>query len=94
MNTGENIVYSQNGLLTTVGIKLGDTTHYALEGAAFIGGAAVQWLRDGLQMIQSAPEIEAMAETVESSGDVAFVPALAGLGAPHWRPGSEASWLV
>ena len=53
----------------TVGIKLGDTTHYALEGAAFIGGAAVQWLRDGLQMIQSAPEIEAMAETVESSGD-------------------------
>ena len=86
MNTGENIVYSQNGLLTTVGIKLGDTTHYALEGAAFIGGAAVQWLLDGLQMIQSAPEIEAMAETVESSGDVAFVPALAGLGAPHWRP--------
>ena len=86
MNTGDDIVYSQNGLLTTVGIKIGNKTHYALEGAAFIGGAAVQWLRDGLEMIQSAPEIETLAETVESSGDVAFVPALAGLGAPHWRP--------
>jgi glycerol kinase len=86
MNTGEEIVYSQNGLLTTVGIKLGNTTHYALEGAAFIGGAAVQWLRDGVEMIKSASEIEALAQTVDSSGDVSFVPALAGLGAPHWRP--------
>ena len=86
MNTGSEVVYSKNGLLTTVGIKLGDEVQYALEGAAFIGGAAVQWLRDGLQMVQSAPEIEELAKTVESSGDVSFVPALAGLGAPHWRP--------
>ena len=86
MNTANDIVYSQNGLLTTVGIKLGDEVHYALEGAAFIGGAAVQWLRDGVEMIDAAPDIEALAEAVESSGDVSFVPALAGLGAPHWRP--------
>jgi glycerol kinase len=86
LNTGEEIVHSTNGLLTTVAIKVGDTTHYALEGAAFIAGAAVQWLRDGLGFIKSAPEIEGLANEVEDTGDVVFVPALAGLGAPHWRP--------
>ena len=86
LNTGTEIVRSKNGLLTTVAIKLGDEVQYALEGAAFIAGAAVQWLRDGLEMIQSAAEIEALAATVEETGDVVFVPALAGLGAPHWRP--------
>jgi glycerol kinase len=86
LNTGNEIVHSKNGLLTTVAIQVGDEVQYALEGAAFVGGAAVQWLRDGLQIISAAPEIESLAKSVESSGDVAFVPALAGLGAPHWRP--------
>jgi glycerol kinase len=86
LNTGEKIVHSEHGLLTTVGIQVGDRTHYALEGAAFIAGAAVQWLRDGLKMIESAQEIEGLARQVDDTGDVVFVPALAGLGAPHWRP--------
>ena len=86
MNTGTKPVPSSNGLLTTVAWKLGDETYYALEGSAFIAGAAVQWLRDGLKVISSAEEIEARAREVESAGDVVFVPALAGLGAPHWDP--------
>ena len=86
LNTGKDIVESDNGMLTTVAWKLGDETTYALEGSAFIAGAAVQWLRDGLQIIGSAEEIEALARTVETSAGVTFVPALAGLGAPHWRP--------
>ena len=87
LNTGGKKVYSDNGMLTTVGWKLGDEVSYALEGSAFIAGAAVQWLRDGLQIIDSAPDIEPLARSVEDSGGVVFVPALAGLGAPHWRPG-------
>ena len=86
MNTGPEAVASNNGLLTTVGWRLGGETTYALEGSAFIAGAAVQWLRDGLGIINSAAEIEALAGSVEDSGGVVFVPALAGLGAPHWRP--------
>ena len=86
MNTGETPVASARGLLTTVGWRLGGRTTYALEGSAFIAGAAVQWLRDGLQIIRSAEEIEALAASVPDSGGVVFVPALAGLGAPHWRP--------
>ncbi|NOY94620.1 MAG: glycerol kinase GlpK [Deltaproteobacteria bacterium] len=86
MNTGERPVASEHGLLTTVALRLGDRTTYALEGSAFIAGAAVQWLRDGLGLIESASEIEALAASVESAGDVVFVPALAGLGAPHWDP--------
>ena len=86
LNTGGKKVYSDNGMLTTVGWKLGDEVSYALEGSAFIAGAAVQWLRDGLQIIDSAPDIEPLARSVEDSGGVVFVPALAGLGAPHWRP--------
>jgi len=91
MNTGETIVPSKSGLLTTVAWKLGTgaeagETCYALEGSAFIAGAAVQWLRDGLGVIEKAADIEAMAATVEDSGGVVFVPAFAGLGAPHWRP--------
>jgi glycerol kinase len=77
---------SQHGLLTTVAWRLGNQTTYALEGSAFIAGAAVQWLRDGLRVIKSAPEIEELAASVTDCGDVCFVPALAGLGAPHWRP--------
>ena len=86
LNTGSKKVYSDNGMLTTVGWKLGDEVSYALEGSAFIAGAAVQWLRDGLQIIESAPDIEDLARSVEDSEGVYFVPALAGLGAPHWRP--------
>jgi len=86
MNTGTAHVESQSGLLTTVGWRLGGQTTYALEGSAFIAGAAVQWLRDGLGLIDSAEEIEALAGSVADSGGVVFVPALAGLGAPHWRP--------
>ncbi|MCO4772699.1 MAG: glycerol kinase GlpK [Deltaproteobacteria bacterium] len=86
MNTGTSPVASTRGLLTTVGWKVGDTVHYALEGSAFIAGAAVQWLRDGLGIITNASEIETLANTVPDSGGVTFVPALAGLGAPHWNP--------
>jgi glycerol kinase len=91
MNTGDRPVPSRSGLLTTVAWKLGagaesGETRYALEGAAFIAGAAVQWLRDGLGLIQNAAEIEALAGEVDDSGGVTLVPAFAGLGAPHWRP--------
>ncbi len=86
MNVGTAPVQSKAGLLSTVAWKLGDTTTYALEGSSFIAGAAVQWLRDGLGLIKKASEVEALAKTVKSSGAVVFVPALAGLGAPHWRP--------
>lgn len=86
MNTGNTPVMSERGLLTTVGWKIGDKTTYALEGSAFVAGAAVQWLRDGLGIISNASEIEALANTVPDSGGVTFVPALAGLGAPHWNP--------
>ena len=88
MNTGSSRLKSEAGLLTTIGWQLGrdGPITYALEGGAFICGAAVQWLRDELGIIKSAPEVEALAKTVESSGGVEFVPALAGLGAPHWDP--------
>ena len=86
MNTGTTPVHSKNGLLTTIAWRLGDETVYALEGSAFIAGAAVQWLRDGLGLIDSSDEIEAKAREVDATGDVVFVPALTGLGAPHWDP--------
>jgi glycerol kinase len=86
MNTGSTPVVSKSGLLTTVAWQVGDEVDYALEGSAFIAGAAVQWLRDGLGIINSASDIEALAASVPDSGGVTFVPALTGLGAPHWRP--------
>ena len=86
LNTGATPVPSDHGMLTTVGWRLGGTTTYALEGSAFIAGAAVQWLRDGLGLFSDAAQIEALAASVPDSGGVTFVPALAGLGAPHWRP--------
>ena len=86
MNTGNRPVASRHGLLTTIAWRIGDETTYALEGSAFIAGAAVQWLRDGLAIIEDASEIESLARQVESSDGVVFVPALAGLGAPHWDP--------
>src|ERR1044071_349234 len=87
MNTGEKPIASQSGLLTTVACKLATgELRYALEGSAFIAGAAVQWLRDGLQLFATARDIEALAASVPDSGGVIVVPAFAGLGAPHWRP--------
>jgi glycerol kinase len=86
MNVGTEPVASQSGLLSTVGWQIDGKTTYALEGSSFIAGAAVQWLRDGLGLIRKATEVEALAKTVKNSGAVVFVPALAGLGAPHWRP--------
>ena len=83
-NTGESPVASKHRLLTTIGWKIGHTTQYALEGSVFIGGAVVQWLRDSLGMIQSAGEIEELAGSVTDTGGVFFVPALSGLGTPHW----------
>lgn len=85
-NTGSEPVRSDAGLLTTVAWDIGDGLVYALEGAIFVTGAAVQWLRDGLGLIDSAAEIEGLARTVPDSGDVVFVPALTGMGAPHWDP--------
>jgi glycerol kinase len=87
MNTGDRAVASKSGLLTTVAWKLATgELRYALEGSAFIAGAAVQWLRDGLQFFSSAKEVETLAASVPDSGGVIVVPAFAGLGAPHWRP--------
>ncbi|MCX5852015.1 MAG: glycerol kinase GlpK [Deltaproteobacteria bacterium] len=85
LNTGGTPVPSGNRLLTTVAWKLGDTATYALEGSVFIAGAAVQWLRDGLRIIEHAAEIEELALKVSDTGGVTFVPAFVGLGAPHWR---------
>jgi glycerol kinase len=85
MNTGTERIASKNQLLTTAAWQLGgQPVEYALEGSVFIAGAIVQWLRDGLGLIKKAPEIEALAAQVESSEGVYLVPALAGLGAPHW----------
>ncbi len=86
MNTGAAPVASRAGLLTTVAWKIPGELAYALEGSAFIAGAAVQWLRDGLGFFTSAAEVEALATSVEDSGGVVVVPAFTGLGAPHWRP--------
>lgn len=94
MNTGERAVPSERGMLTTLAWQRPATsgqagaleTRYALEGSAFVAGAMVQWLRDGLGIIRAASEIEALARSVPDAGGVVAVPALAGLGAPHWRP--------
>jgi glycerol kinase len=86
LNTGTEPVASAHGLLTTVAWRIDGRTSYALEGAVFIAGAAVQWLRDGLGVVASAEETRALAESVEDSGGVYFVPAFVGLGAPYWDP--------
>jgi glycerol kinase len=86
LNTGREAMRSQHGLLTTVAWRIGDQTTYALEGSSFVAGSAVQWLRDQLGIIQHASDVEALASKVESTDGVVFVPALTGLGAPHWDP--------
>ena len=83
-NTGRRAVSSSNRLVTTVAWKIGNTTEYALEGSVFVGGAVVQWLRDGLGLIQRSEEVETLAKSVPDNGGVFFVPAFVGLGAPHW----------
>ena len=84
MNTGEKPIASKNNLLTTIAWKIGDKVNYALEGSIFVGGSVVQWLRDGLGIIRSSSEVEALASSVPDTGGVYFVPALTGLAAPHW----------
>ena len=86
MNTGDTAVRSDSGLLTTVGWQIGDRVTYVLEGSVFVCGAAIQWLRDGLGILNSAAESEALAASVPDTGNVYFVPALTGLGTPYWDP--------
>jgi len=88
-NVGATPVPSRHGLLTTVAWRIGGVTAYALEGSAFVAGAAVQWLRDGLGIIRRSADVEKLARSVPDSAGVVFVPALAGLGAPHWRPSAR-----
>ena len=92
-NTGTAPVWSNNRLLTTIAWRTSESLEYALEGSVFIGGAVVQWLRDGLKLIRSAPEIEALAASVPDSGGVFLVPAFVGLGAPHWDPYARGAML-
>ena len=94
MNTGNDAVRSETGLLTTIAWGIGDEPiEYALEGSIFVTGSAVQWLRDGIGIIEQAAETEALAESLESNDGVYFVPALAGLGAPHWDPHARGTLL-
>jgi glycerol kinase len=86
MNTGPKAVTSQNGLLTTIAYRLDGQTTYALEGSIFIAGAAVQWLRDKLELFDSAAQTEDLAASLDSNEDVYLVPAFVGLGAPYWNP--------
>jgi glycerol kinase len=93
MNTGNKMVFSKRGMLTTIAWQIqGEKAKYALEGGAFICGASVQWLRDGLGIIKKTSEIEELAATVKTTDGVEFVPALTGLGAPYWR--AEARGLI
>lgn len=91
MNTGEKAVTSRNNLLTTIAWQVHNRVEYALEGGIFIAGAVVQWLRDGLQIIRSSQEVEALAAEVPDTGGVFMVPAFAGLGAPHWNQHARGS---
>lgn len=93
MNVGEQPIVSRNNLITTIAWKIGDRIQYALEGSIFIGGAVVQWLRDGLKIISSSDEVEKLARSVEDNGGVYLVPAFAGLGAPHWNQHARATMV-
>jgi glycerol kinase len=86
MNTGSKRAASQHGLLTTIAWQIGNDVSYALEGSVFIGGAVIQWLRDGLLFFEQAADSEMLASSVANNGGIYFVPALTGLGAPHWDP--------
>lgn len=93
MNTGDEPVPSDSGLLTTIGWRINGKVTYCLEGSVFIAGAAIQWLRDGLQIIESAEAVESLAAEVEDSGDVFFVPAFVGLGAPYWNQSARGTLI-
>ena len=93
VNTGEHALTSKNRLLTTIGYQLNGTVHYALEGSIFIAGAAIQWLRDNVNMVQSASETEAIAKATAIDNGVYFVPAFTGLGAPYWDPEARGAIL-
>jgi glycerol kinase len=93
MNTGNKPVSSKNNLLTTIAWKIDDTTTYALEGGVFVGGAVVQWLRDGLGIIKTSADVEKLASSVNDNGGVYFVPAFAGLGAPYWNQFARGTML-
>lgn len=86
MHTGDRFQASANGLITTAAAQTGDRPEYAMEGSVFVGGAVVQWLRDGLRAIASSNEVQSLAESVPDSGGVMMVPAFTGLGAPYWKP--------
>jgi glycerol kinase len=86
MHTGQTFQTSQNGLLTTSAAQTSAQTEFAVEGSVFVGGAVVQWLRDGLHAIQSSSEVQALAQSVPDAGGVMMVPAFTGLGAPYWQP--------
>ena len=86
MNTGTEAITSRNGLLTTIAASCGDQVEYALEGSVFVAGAAVQWLRDGMRMIKSAPQTEEYTSKADDTTGVYVVPAFAGMGAPYWNP--------
>ncbi|MFZ6871495.1 glycerol kinase GlpK [Undibacterium sp. Di27W] len=93
MHTGEQCPSSQNGLISTAACQTDSRSQYALEGSVFIGGAVVQWLRDGLKAIQHSPDVEQLAASVPDSGGVVFVPSFTGLGAPYWVPAAKGAIL-
>ena len=86
LNTGTEKVLTKTGLLTTLACSLDERPVYAVEGSVFVAGAAIQWLRDGISIIKSASETEAIADSLSDSGEVFVVPAFTGLGAPYWDP--------
>lgn len=94
MNTKEQIIHSQNGLISSVGWKIKEEVDYVLEGSVFVAGAAVQWLRDGLKIIDDAAQSEVKATSIKSSEGVYVVPAFSGLGAPYWKPQVKGRSLV
>ena len=89
MNTGAKFELSKNGLLTTSAAQLTAQAEFAMEGSVFVGGAVVQWLRDGLKAIKTSPEVQSLAQSVPDSGGVMMVPAFTGLGAPYWKPNAR-----
>ena len=91
LNTGANVVYSSNRLLSTIAYRLDGDTRYAIEGSIFMAGATIQWLRDKLQIIQNANESEELARQVPDDLSVYLIPAFTGLGAPHWDPKARAA---
>lgn len=93
MNIGEKPIISKNKLVTTIAWKIGDEVNYALEGSVFIAGAVIQWLRDEMKLIQAAPETEEISQSIKDTDGVYFVPAFAGLGAPHWSPKARGTLL-